>query len=266
MDRRLVVSVLAAVGAFATGISAAVLGAAQLSIAAAAAGVVAGISAAVFATNARHFEARLRDADTELARLRRQVDTLTAALAEESSVQAARDHLTEQSESGDAAALPVAPDEAIDPVSGLLDQSFFSVLVYQRVAAARRLLQPVSIVMFEVDSMKDAEPSVRDEALGVLGDVLRSTLRECDTSCRMGTHGAGAVLENTTEAGAVWAVERVRGILLASPIGMNLTISAAVACYPSHALGAEELLQRMDRALAVARARGKDHVEVARLE
>ena len=42
----------------------------------------------------------------------------------------------------------------------------------------------------------------------------------------------GAILEDTPEAGAVWAAERVRGTLLASPIGDALTLSAGVACYP----------------------------------
>jgi diguanylate cyclase (GGDEF)-like protein len=266
MDRRLVVSVFAAVGALATGITAAVLGAAPLSLIAGGTGALAGLCAASFASEHRDCRSRLRAVDDEHQRLRREVSTLNAAMSEESSMQTARQQLTDVDAPEEETPLPAAPDDALDPVSGLLEERFFSVLVYQRVAAARRLLQPVSVVMFEVDSMNDAEPAIRDEAIGVLGEVVRATLRECDTSCRVSTHGAGAVLENTTEAGAVWAVERVRGILLASPVGMNLTISAAVACYPSHALGAGELLERVNRALIVARARGKDHVEVARLD
>lgn len=266
MDRRLVVSVLAAVGALAAGVAAAVFGAAELSLVAGVAGVVAGIAAAAIAVRASRAEDRLRRCDEELQRLHREVDTLSAALSEEASVHVARKYLGDGAGAVDDPPPPFAPDDAIDPVSGLLEEKFFSVLVFQRVAAARRLLQPVSVVFFEVDAMADAEPSVQDEALGVLGEVLRHTLRECDTSCRVGAIGAGAVLENTTEAGAVWAVERVRGILMGSPVGVSLTISAAVACYPSHALGAQELLQRVHRALEVARTRGKDHVEVARLD
>ncbi|MFN8034625.1 MAG: diguanylate cyclase [Acidimicrobiia bacterium] len=276
MDRRVVVSALAALGAVLAGVGAVVVGAGQLSIVAVLAGVIAAAGIASFGIAHRDCRVRLRAADVEQQRLRREVSTLHASLAEHATMRTAREHLDQPGGDGPAAGdspaggdgppMPPAPDDAIDPVSGLLDERFFPVLVYQRVAAARRLLQPVSIVMFEIDSMRDAPQSVRDEGLGVLGDVLRSALRECDTSCRMRSHGAGAVLENTTEAGAVWAVERVRGILLASPVGVNLTISAAVACYPSHALAADELLERADRALAVARSRGSDHVEVARLD
>jgi GGDEF domain-containing protein len=48
-----------------------------------------------------------------------------------------------------------------------------------------------------------------------------------------------------------------------SPVGDSLTISAGIACYPSHALNAPELVDQAGRALEAARARGRDHVEIA---
>jgi len=56
----------------------------------------------------------------------------------------------------------------------------------------------------------------------------------------------------------------VRGTLLASPVGDALTISAGVACYPTHALGAAELVQQAGHALEEARRHGADRVEIAR--
>lgn len=270
MDRHLVVSVLAAVGALAAGVAAAILGAAELSVIAGMAGVVAGIAAAAIAARARSTEDRLHGADDELRRLQRELNSLDAALRAEVSRHDARNPLADGTfdvpADGTGPPLFVAPDDAIDPVSGLLDEKLFPVVVHQRVAAARRLLQPVSVALLEVDGMANADPSVRNEVLGVLGEVLRHTLRECDTSCRVGNIAAAAVLENTAESGAVWAVERVRGVLLASPVDVNLTVSAGIACYPTHALGAQELLERAHQALAVARTRGTDHVEVAGLD
>ena len=92
---------------------------------------------------------------------------------------------------------------------------------------------------------------------------MRRTLRESDSACRLGDVMVGVILEDTPEAGGVWAAERVRGTLLASPIGDALTVSAGVACYPSHALGAAELVQQAGRALEEARRHGVDRVEVA---
>jgi two-component system cell cycle response regulator len=137
------------------------------------------------------------------------------------------------------------------------------VLAQQQVAAARRSLRPISVIIFEIDAMGEADRDTRLQALGVVGDVVRRTLRESDAACRLGDLMIGAILEDTPEAGAVWAAERVRGTLLASPVGDALTLSAGVACYPTHALGAAELVHQASRALDEARARGRDRVELA---
>jgi two-component system cell cycle response regulator len=169
---------------------------------------------------------------------------------------------------GGAASGPVRPlrEPVFDNVSGLLDEQFFPVIVQQRVAAARRQLQPVSVVIFELDGLDAADPPVREQALGVLGDVVRRTLRECDTACRVADTRAATVLEDTAESGAAWAAERVRGALHGSPVGDSLTISAGIACYPSHALSGGELMDMASRALESARRRGHDHVEIAQAD
>jgi GGDEF domain-containing protein len=48
-----------------------------------------------------------------------------------------------------------------------------------------------------------------------------------------------------------------------SPTGRTFTLSAGIACYPSHALDAHDLLRRSVQALAAARAAGRDRVEIA---
>ena len=133
----------------------------------------------------------------------------------------------------------------------------------QQVAAARRSLRPISVVIFEIDGLHGSDGITRDQALGVVGDVVRRTLRESDSACRLGELMIGAILEDTSETGAVWAAERVRGTLLGSPVGDSLTVSAGVACYPTHALGAAELVAQAGKALDEARRRGADRVETA---
>ena len=137
-------------------------------------------------------------------------------------------------------------------------------LVQQQVAAARRSLRPISVVIFEIDGLHGSDGVTRDQALGVVGDVVRRTLRESDSACRLGELMIGAILEDTSETGAVWAAERVRGhAARLSPVGDSLTVSAGVACYPTHALGAAELVAQAGKALDEARRRGADRVETA---
>jgi len=150
-----------------------------------------------------------------------------------------------------------------DSVTGLIDRAYFRVTLSQRVASARRQLQPLSLVLFELDGFEKARPDRRDRALRLLGAAMRRTLRECDTACRYGDHAVAALLEDTPEAGAATAAERVRRAVTQTPTGRSFTLSAGIAAYPSHALDANDLLRRSVQALAAARAAGRDRVEIA---
>jgi diguanylate cyclase (GGDEF)-like protein len=254
-DRRLLLAVAGAIGALAAGVAAVVADAPVLGVVAGAFGVVAGTAGVAIGGRARHAEDQLRTARRDVDRLHRELDAVAAILEEEAT---RRNAIAEDLDDE----LTTA-EQAFDPVTGLYDERFFPVLVQQQVAAARRSLRPVSVVIFEIDGMHDAIGDTRSQALGVIGDVVRRTLRESDSACRIGDHMIGAILEDTPEAGAVWAAERVRGTLLASPVGDSLTLSAGVACYPTHALGAAELVTQAGRALEEARVRGRDRVELA---
>ncbi len=76
-------------------------------------------------------------------------------------------------------------------------------------------------------------------------------------------YAAVAVLIDSSEDGALLVAERVRQSLRSSPIGDSITVSAGIACYPTHALDAAELVSRAGGALEVARASGYDHDHVA---
>jgi diguanylate cyclase (GGDEF)-like protein len=252
VDRRLVLSIAAAIVALATGVLAVVISQPALGVIAGAAGVVAGAAAAALAAQLQHAEVQLAGASNDVQRLHRELDAVAAILEEEANRRdSAGDELTGSG------------DHAFDQTTGLYDERYFAVLVQQQVAAARRSLRPISVVIFEIDGLHGSDDVTRDQALGVVGDVVRRTLRESDSACRLGELMIGAILEDTSETGAVWAAERVRGTLLGSPVGDSLTVSAGVACYPTHALGAAELVAQAGKALDEARRRGADRVETA---
>jgi diguanylate cyclase (GGDEF)-like protein len=258
-DPRLLVAVSAGIAALAAGVVGVASDSASLGVVAGAAGVMASTAGVALGARARQSEERLAQTEEEIRRVKRELASINAALAEESNRRAAEAELGPV----DAPAAPARNEHAFDAATGLYDERYFAVLVQQQVAAARRSLRPVSVVVFEVDGMTDSDTETQVQALGVVGEVLRRTLRESDSACRLGDLMVGAILEDTAEAGAVWAAERVRGALLSSPVGDSLTLSAGVACYPSHALGATELVQASSRALDEARARGRDRVELA---
>jgi two-component system cell cycle response regulator len=256
-DPRLVVAVSGGLAALAAGAVGVAASAPALAVVAGVAGVIAAVAGVALGAEARRNGDQLGAAESELATMRRELASINAVLQEESNRRAAEQELGPPITARD------RNEHAFDPATGLYDERYFAVLVQQQVAAARRSLRPVSVVIFEIDSMGESDSETRQQALGVVGDVVRRTLRESDAACRLGDLMVGAILEDTPEAGAVWAAERVRGTLLASPIGDALTLSAGVACYPTHALGAAELVHQASVALDEARSRGRDRVELA---
>ena len=146
-------------------------------------------------------------------------------------------------------------DSLRDPESGLLNDAYFHAALEQRVAAARRLLRPFSVVLIELSDHST-------ELARTVAVSLGETLRESDTACRLDTGGFGLLLEDTPENGAVWTVERLRRALAAGGPTVPV-VWAGVASYPAHALEASEILERAQRALGLARDWSHGRIEVA---
>jgi diguanylate cyclase (GGDEF)-like protein len=252
-DRRVAYSIAAGFAALVAGMVASLANEPDVGLIAGGFGFLAAIGATAIGAGLRGAQDTHDRLVDERDGLRRELDALAAIFAEEASTSRAHN-------------LPLAQPQmeaSVDTVSGLLGEQHYKVLVQKRVAAARRALQPISLVMFQVDGLDDAPQNECDAAVAALGEVITSTLRESDAACRIGPSMASAILEDTAEAGAVWAAERIRGTLHESTIGDQLTISAGVACYPTHALSALELMDRAQRALDHARSQGRDRLEVA---
>jgi len=158
----------------------------------------------------------------------------------------------------------------VDVETGLPDQRFFELALDGRVAAARRHLWPMTLVL--VDLAITADPGDEEavaEALSSFANLLRRTLRESDIACRLPSHRFAILLDDTAEEGGVWTAERLQ-IGLAREPGRITRLSAGVASYPTHAMRADEILRQARAALARACAADPDHglgpVEVAHVE
>src|SRR5207253_685372 len=89
----------------------------------------------------------------------------------------------------------------VDPETGLPDARFFEVVVESRVSAARRHLWPVTVILLEIAPGQ----AMTSTTIGGLTALLRHTLRESDVICRVGARAFALLLEDTNEAGGVWA-------------------------------------------------------------
>lgn len=158
-------------------------------------------------------------------------------------------------------------DTVIDKLTGLPDRRYFEVAVDGRVAAARRHLWPVSIVLLQCGfDDEEVHPEIRDRSLESFAKLMRQTLREADIACRLDDDRFGLILEDTSEEGGVWTAERLQ-IALSHDASAIKRLVAGVAAYPTHGLFAKDVMVRAQAALKRANStpvgHGLGQVEVA---
>jgi diguanylate cyclase (GGDEF)-like protein len=256
VDRRALAVAVVGVVALAVGIAAAVWQIAAL-------GVVAAVLLIAFVvllwrlvTLARAARHQIDDLTEKVTELEQDVEKEAKARNDAESQLASRIQLTAMRRATQVNALT-------DGATGLFSEGYFTVALDARIAAARRNLKPVAVVLIEViEGLEDTAPKPADPVR--VSESINTTLRESDTACRLLDGGYALVLEDTTENGAIWSVERIRRHMMSLHSG--LTMWAGVACYPAHGLTTEEVLDRADLALDMAREWRQDRIEVASAE
>jgi two-component system cell cycle response regulator len=256
----------------AAGVASLALGVAGLAVDLPVLGTIAGVLGAVAALVAARANANENTSTEQASSLTKQVGDLESALADqvqarlaaEESIRSLGAQLVEAQHS---AARPnpnsAVTDQITDSVTGLFSEDYFRIAVDTRIAAARRHLRPVGVVLLEViEGLRTATPQAAPPVL--VSETINDTLREADTACRLLDGRFALVLEDTSENGAIWTVERIRRNLVEAQEG--LTLRAGIACYPAHAFGSTELLQRASDALIAARDWNQDRIEVASAE
>lgn len=158
---------------------------------------------------------------------------------------------------------------ATDALTGLPNSRSCRDNLKRMVAHASRTVAPMSVVMLDLDHFKQVNDrfghGAGDDVLAAVGEALRSTLRNSDFGGRYGGEEFLMLLPGTGQPGAQEVAEKLRAALEALEFQqpeLTVTASFGIATYPLDALDADSLVQMADRALYVAKARGRNRVEL----
>ncbi|MDO8533401.1 MAG: GGDEF domain-containing protein [Xanthobacteraceae bacterium] len=161
----------------------------------------------------------------------------------------------------------------IDPLTGIANRRAFLDAAARRMKQRTREPQPVSALLFDLDRFKDINDQyghpVGDRVLQIFTDTAASELRSSDLLGRLGGEEFAAILFGAEAGSAAATAERVRSAFVEANAVLDgyevgTSVSVGVASVPADEVtGIEELLTRADEALYVAKARGRNRVEVA---
>jgi diguanylate cyclase (GGDEF)-like protein len=159
-----------------------------------------------------------------------------------------------------------------DELTRLYNYRYFQDRVASEVRRAQRYDHALTLLMIDADDFKAFNDTrghlAGNVALRRLATVLRKSVREVDVAARYGGEEFAILLPSTPKLGALKLAEKLRQAVEKAGIGRDaagkgrpLTVSIGVASLPGDAGTAEELVERADRALYVAKSMGKNCVK-----
>jgi diguanylate cyclase (GGDEF)-like protein len=157
----------------------------------------------------------------------------------------------------------------IDSLTGLFNRRWFDESLH-RLLHGRQPARIVSLILLDIDHFKkfnDAHGHPGgDQALRVLADVLKASVRPNDVAARYGGEEFALILPESTLPAALVVAERIRHSILEQPIRAadgqilpSITISLGVA-ESEEGITPEQLTERADSKLYQAKNAGRNRV------
>jgi len=148
-----------------------------------------------------------------------------------------------------------------DELTDLPNRTLLNDRLHQGILAAKRDGRALSLLALDLDGFKEINDSLGhhagDRVLQLVAARLRTSLRESDTVARLGGDEFAVLLPGTDAVGAELAAGKILQDLQAPMLveGRPLFVSASVgiASFPEHGTGEQELLQKSDIAMYVAK-------------
>ncbi|WP_028579958.1 GGDEF domain-containing response regulator [Desulfogranum japonicum] len=162
-----------------------------------------------------------------------------------------------------------------DGLTGIPNRRAFDETLDKEWKRARRLHAPVTLLMIDIDDFKKYNDHyghlAGDDCLKRLVAIFPETLtRAGDFYARYGGEELACILPDTDDAGGLYVAEQIQHRLhmlaiehAASSVGNRVTVSVGVAsACPQGEEDSHTIVDRADKALYLAKSRGKNTIEI----
>ncbi len=158
-------------------------------------------------------------------------------------------------------------DAITDALTGLYNHRYLHERLSEELHRSREHERPLSVLFCDLDNFKsynDANGhSAGDAVLREIAHVIEQSVRNIDIAARYGGEEFVVLLVETGREAALAVAERIRERIRGAGLsagGVPLTVSIGVAGYPDDADRREDLLNKADWAMYLAKRRGRDQV------
>ncbi|HCJ67295.1 MAG TPA: hypothetical protein DHV62_08245 [Elusimicrobia bacterium] len=151
-----------------------------------------------------------------------------------------------------------------DALTGLYNHGYFHQLLKQEIERAERYEKKFSLLMLDIDHFKNYNDTyghlAGDRLLHHLAEIIRENIRTVDSACRYGGEEFTVILPETDILGAKNLAERIRKSIFEEG---EITVSIGIGIYPEDGKITEELINSADKAMYLAKNRGRNLVCLA---
>jgi diguanylate cyclase (GGDEF)-like protein len=171
-------------------------------------------------------------------------------------IQALRDQLREQA--------------TRDRLTGLFNRHYFEEAMPAELAKAKRYQSPLAVMMLDIDYFKNVNDSyghlAGDHALRVFSKTIQAHIRTSDIACRYGGEEFVIAFPGMSLKEAYVKAIGIRQAFKTIPIEFaefrfHATVSIGVGAFCNDGESQDQLLRKIDQALYLAKANGRDRVE-----
>jgi diguanylate cyclase (GGDEF)-like protein len=156
-----------------------------------------------------------------------------------------------------------------DDLTGLYNRRGFAIVVDRLFAQAERYKRPLSVMIIDMDTFKGVNDNYGHESgdrmLKLVAKCIETELRHTDVLARWGGDEFVALLPEATADSAAEVAVRIRHAVAATPLdagghSVSGSVSIGIASYPKDGQTLDAILGRADRAMYVAKQRGRNGV------
>jgi diguanylate cyclase (GGDEF)-like protein len=159
-----------------------------------------------------------------------------------------------------------------DPLTGLLNRRYLEERLTDELNRSQRYNYSMSCLMIDIDDFKNYNDrnghQAGDVALKITAHALKAALRSADVACRYGGEEFCIILPQTSlsEAGVIAERMRLRVAENEYPFGKlqplgKVSVSIGISTYAKDIDTAEKVIAAADRALYLAKSRGKNRTD-----
>lgn len=154
-----------------------------------------------------------------------------------------------------------------DPLTGLLNRRYIQERLGEEVSRSDRYGEPLSFLMIDVDEFKSYNDRFGhpegDEALRIVGSILRQNLRGADVAVRYGGEEFSVLLPATSIDEAEVIAQRIRSHVERTDFPRRrVTVSVGAATITDQVRTVEDLISAADKALFRAKEMGRNNVQI----